>query len=219
VTIVASPHIVGPVRSGRTVRLVSEDLAVAVTRVYSFDTEADAVLLSLWVESLAADLTVNISTFTDTEGARELLLTTFSVSAPTSQLIIRKVVTVMSKIKITVTTTGAANFEIYARGVSGSETSVKILGAISATATATSSTTTAAILIPSALTDRTGLIVKNNGIGPILYLGFSAAEAVPTTGYPLASGESLGMDIAAGVDIWAQAASGTVDVRILQAGN
>lgn len=211
---------IGPVAPGRTVRLAADTFSGATTSHYYFNSEADAVLISLYVESVGANLDVSLYTLTDI--GRELLLATFpTVTAPTANLLLKKGANIMSKVKVTVITTGAATFELYARGVSGAEASVRVLGATSARATQVTIGPGPTLLVPAALTDRSGMVVKNNnGLGGVeFYLGFTAAESAVGNGYPINAQESLGMDIASGVEVWANPASGTADTRLLESGS
>lgn len=89
-------------------------------------------------------------------------------------------------------------------------------GVDTAKVTRTSVTTSATVLISAALTDRAGVIVKNTDASTTIYLGFTAGQATTSNGYPLTSGEAIGMDIAAGVSIYAASASGTVSVAIME---
>lgn len=211
--------VVSPVQQGRTVRIVDGNVTAAGTWDYYFNTEADAVLVSLYVESVAA--ACDVSVYTLVEPGKELLLASFpSVIAPTSDLLLKKGVNVMSRVKVRVTTTGAATFDIFARGVSAAESSVKILGATSARASQATIPAVATLIIPASLTDRSGLVIKNNnGLGgSSLYIGFTALEATPTSGYPLVAQEALGMDLAAGVEVYGLSAAGSTDVRLLESG-
>lgn len=210
-------NVTGPVQPGRTIPIAKENFLVPTTKQYFFDTAADAVLVSLYVISVASDIEVTV--YTQTDLGKEVLVTTFPViSAPTANLLLRKSVNILSKIKVQVVTTGAAEFEIYARGVSGSEVSARVLGAGSAGASSTTATGVPGIIIPSALTDRAGLILKNYSNAGTLFIGFELAEATTTDGYPIDPKESLGMDISAGVDVYGVSDGGTLDIRLLQAG-
>lgn len=212
-------NVIGPVAQGRTIPVANEAFTVATTKDYYFNTDADAVLVSVYVSSVTGTLDVSLYTLTDL--GKELLLQTFpQVVAPTTNLLLKKAANVMSKVKVRVVTSAAATVEVYARGVSAAEASVKILGATNAVASAATVLTTPTVIIPSAITDRSGLVIKNNnGVGgSAIYLGFSAGEANLTTGYPLQAQESLGMDISSGVEVYGISVAGTTDVRLLQSG-
>lgn len=208
-----------PVPQGKTIRITSETQSLAGTKAWTFTTDADAVLVSLYVQSTSGDL--DVSVYTQTEEGRDLLIASFpTVSAPTMNLLLKKGAQVINQIKIVATWTDAVIYEIYARGVSASESSVKILGSSDASASQQSIPAVATLIIPAAITDRAGLILKNNNgvAGASLYIGFTSAEANLATGYPITAQESLGMDLSSGVEVWGISSAGTTDVRILQAG-
>ena len=124
----------------------------------------------------------------------------------------------MSRIKIVATYTGDCTFEVRGRGISAGETSVKLLGATTAKASQQNITTAVVLLIPSSLADRGGMVVKNNNTSGTLYLGFTAAEAILSNGYPIGPKESLGLDVSSGVAVYVRSDVGTVDVRLLEGG-
>lgn len=206
------------ISEGNTRVLIDESPTTAGSKNKNFNIETDAVLVSLWVDSTAGDLDVTV--YTLDENGKELPVIVFPTqTAPTSNIVLRRSGVVLSNMRVEATYTGAVNYRITVRAIgSGSgDTSIKTAGAETATASQATIATTAALLIPASLTDRSGLVIKNNG-SELMYVGFSAAEANSSTGYPLASGEALGMDVSAGVQVWAVAASTSVDVRILEAG-
>jgi uncharacterized lipoprotein NlpE involved in copper resistance len=79
---------------------------------------------------------------------------------------------------------------------------------------AVSVTTTAAALTPSPLTDRTTLIVQNLGSKEI-FIGSSSVTAA--NGVKIAAGASAELNYNASVALFARTASGTADVRIIEA--
>jgi hypothetical protein len=58
-----------------------------------------------------------------------------------------------------------------------------------------------------------GYVFKNLDPAITVYLGPS--NVTSTTGYPLAAGSSMSMDVTSGNDVWAVTASGTVTVAEL----
>lgn len=89
-------------------------------------------------------------------------------------------------------------------------------------ATATAVTVPADIsteIIPSALTNRDGIIVKNTSDTTTLWVGFLETEVddgPDGQGYPLAPSEAIGIDIGPSVSFWGYADGGEVRVSILQ---
>lgn len=209
----------GPLPQGKTTVILDETVDAAGTTVREFGIDSDSVLISVFAEAVTGDLDIVVKTVTDdNEDIKQVPVITFpTITAATSNLIIRKAAAVMSRIRIEVTYTGTATYQVWARGIGTGEASVRILGANDGSASQLDVGTTATLLVPTALTDRSGIIVKNNGSGT-LYIGFTAGEATVAGGYPLTANESMGMDIAAGAEVYGVADAGTIDVRILEAG-
>lgn len=81
-----------------------------------FTVQADGVLLSLFVQELTGTLDVNV--YTRTRAGEEKLIDTFpQISAPTTELIIRKEIGVHDQMRVEVITSDAAKYDIRAKGV------------------------------------------------------------------------------------------------------
>lgn len=217
----STPGIRGPLPQGKTATIMgsqngASDLEGTLVKEFSLD--ADSILVSLFATSVAGTLDVSVSTFTE-EGKEVNVITFPQVTTTSTSLVIRKAAAVMSNIRVTATAAGgAATFEVRARGIGTGEASVRILAANEAKASQTDVSTSATLLIPAALNDRAGLVIKNNNAtaGNILYIGFTLAEATTGNGYPLGPLEALGIDVSAGQEVYA-IGSTTIDVRILEA--
>lgn len=185
----------------------------------AFSVESDTVLLTLYAGSVAGDLSVSVWTFTDT--GKEALLFNFPVvSAPTTNLILKRAAITLQRVLIRATYTDACDFEIYARAIQSGLVDTRIVGAANLRMSQVDITSGAAqLLLAASLTDRAGIVVKNwSGAGTV-YLGATAAEATVAAGYPLGAKDALAVDLASGQAVWAVADAGTVDVRISEAGN
>jgi len=126
----------------------------------------------------------------------------------------------MQQFQLTATYTGEVEYEVYVRAIDTADgSSVSIAGASSFTATQVTVGTTPQVLIPASLTERIGLVLKNWGGAGNLYVAQSLVAATPATGFGLGPKDALAMDLAAGVALYASTDSGTVDVRIAQAGS
>lgn len=207
-----------PLPLGKTGIVLTKTATEAGEESVAFDIDSEAILISLFVTSVSGNLTVTVKTITNDN--QTFTVTTFPViSAPTSELVIKKAATVMGRVLVEATYTDACEFEIRAKGVNSAEASVRIAGAADATASQLTIGTTPTIIIPSALSDRSGVVVKNNNTGgERLYLGFTAAQASTSIGYPIGPQEALALDVDSGVELYGVADSGTIDIRILEAG-
>lgn len=107
---------ISPLARGTTRLVASGDFSS--TKSYSFSTDSDDVLLSLFVSAVSGS--VILSVYTTTE-AGEVLVDTFPTQvAITPALIIRRVSTILSNLRVEVAVTGTATLEVRARGVGGS---------------------------------------------------------------------------------------------------
>lgn len=209
----------GPLHAGKTGLVMSECPTAAGSKTVTFTTDADTILVSLYAESVSGTLDVEV--FTVGKDGQELSVISFpQLSAATSEILLKKAATTLDNIKVVATYSDAAKFDIRAKGLGVGELNARLLGASDGRTSQTDIPDTGATLIvPAAFTDRAGMVLKNfNAIGgATLYIGFTAAEATVAAGYPIVAGESLGIDMAAGVAIYGISSSGDTDVRILEA--
>ncbi len=221
-----------PLDVGKEVSVTSGVRTGTGTSEYRLSCDATAILVSLYVKSTSGDVDVSVDTSgtlegpqAETAGARSQIIKFDTVSAPTTELLLRKSAVSLRKIRVVVTHSDDCEIEVRVRGIEMGEVSTKILGAGAASAGSVSIPDgVATLLIPSALTDRAGIVAKHWGEGDgktngvYLYIGFTAAEATPALGYPLGFQEALAMDLAAGVDVYVYSDGEVTDVRILEAG-
>lgn len=196
-----------------------------------------AILASLYVNSVSSG-TLTVSVYTMTDVGKEVLLFVFPViSAPTVNLLLRRSGDTLQRFRVVADYTGICDYEVYIRATeSGGTQDVNILGQpidvnvvndIDVTIVPPSQwqtsqetvTTTAALLIPAAIADRKGILIKNWSVGTDVFLGESLAAANTVSGYPLSARDAVALDISAGSAVYAVAASGTADIRIVQAGS
>lgn len=185
-----------------------------------FAIESDSVLVSVFATAVTGSLDIKVYTQAGDDDTQDIEVISFpQLNAPTSILLLRKSAVVMQYVRVEATYTGACTFVVKAKAISAGETSVAILSSGNFSATQTNITNVIATpIIPVSLTDRDGLIIKNNSTGGILYLGESLAAANSSTGYPIYPGESIAMDIAAGAVVWGISDVPVIDVRILESG-
>lgn len=208
----------GSLPRGKEHLLISESPTQAGSKTESIGIDSDSVLVSLFVTSITG--TIDVTVYTEVDTGQESEIISFpQINSSTANLLIRKAALSMDRVRVEAVYTGACEYSVRVRGIGAGEASVKIQGQSNASASQSNVGTSAQIVIPSTLDDRVGLVLKNNSASGTLYIGFTMAEASLGNAYPLAPGESLGMDLAAGQAIYGLSSSGTIDVRILQAGN
>lgn len=207
-----------PLHPGRQERIIHETVTAAGVTEAAFSVESDTVLVTLFVSSVGGDLDVEVLTFTDT--GREAELFSFPlISAPTTNLILKRAAVTMQRVMIRVTYTGAATYEVYARAIMAGLVDTRILGAANLRmSTAVIVAGPGQLLIPASLSDRSGIVIKNWSVVGNLYLGASPAEATIANGYPLGPKDALAVDLATGQALYATS-DAPIDVRISEAGN
>lgn len=207
----------GSLPRGKEFRLINETTTGAGSTAESIGIDSDSVLVSLFVEDISG--TLDVVVYTDADDGQSLPIITFPVlTAATSNLLIRKAAVSMDRIRVVATYSGVSTYSVRVRGIGSGEASVTIKSQTSAVATQKNIGAATELLIGSNLDDRAGLILKNNSASSILYIGYTLAEATLANGYPIGPGESMGIDIAAGQSIYGVSSSGTIDVRLMEAG-
>lgn len=181
--------------------------------------QSDSILVTLYAGSVAGTLDVVVYAQDGRPGGNETELFRFpQLTAGTTELLLRRAAISTANVRIAATYSDACDFKVQARAINGGLESVKIVGSANLQTSQLTIGTTPAILIPSALEDRIGVVIKNWSTGTDVYIGESAAKAVPGTGYPLAGRDAVAIDVAAGSTIYASTATGTADVRIAETG-
>jgi len=198
--------------------MFKEEWGQAQTESRLMNIDADSIQASLWVGSLSGTLDVTIYTLTE-DGKETSVISFPQVTAASGSLQIRKAAAIMSRIRVEVVASDAADFEVRIRGIGTGEASVRILAANEAKASQEDiGTGTPTLIVPAALNDRAGFVIKNNnsGAGEILYIGFTSGETTTTNGYPIGPQESLGVDVASGQEVYGLGTV-TIDARLLEA--
>lgn len=209
-----------PIDLGKELQVVKTSVAAASTEIYEFSMDAEAVLISLYVGSTSGD--VDVSVFTEGATGNQTEVITFpTVSATTAEMLLRKSASILRKVRVQVTTTDAASFEVRARGVSAGAASVQIAGASSIQVTRTAVTTSPSILITSTLLDRQGILIENISdlTAPIgtLYIAETLAKATTSAGHPIRPGGNFSVDVKAGGELYA-VATDNIAVSIIESG-
>jgi len=181
--------------------------------------QSDSLLCTLWVDSITSG-TLNVSVYTLTDTGKEVLLFSFpTLTAPSTELLLKKSGVSMQRFRVVATYTGVCQYEIYARALDGAgESSSRILGANTWDVEQVTVGTGAQVLIPASLQDRNGLVVKNWSSTQTVYLANTLAKADSSKGYPLAPRDALAMDVAAGAEVYVVSDAAGADIRIAQSG-
>lgn len=191
----------------------------AGTTSRDFSIQSDAVLLTLYAGSVSGTLDVSIyAVGTNGTVLSPALVSFATLSGPTPQLLIERSGVIPGALRVVAVYTGPTVFEVNARSVFAGTSDTKILGSANWEVSQVTVGTSPVLLIPAALTDRQGLLVKNWSTSQTIYVGESAAKATLAIGYPLAPRDAIAMDVASGSQVYAISDAAGADARIVQAG-
>jgi len=191
----------------------------AGTTSRDFSIQSDAVLLTLYAGSVSGALDVVVYAVGPLGTVLSPALVTFATqTGPTPQLLIERSGVIPGALRVVATYNGACEFEVNARAVFAGTSDTRILGSTNWEVSQVTVGTSPVLLIPAALTDRQGLLVKNWSSTQTIYVGESAAKAAASVGYPLAPRDAIAMDVASGSQVYAVSDAAGADARIVQAG-
>jgi hypothetical protein len=181
---------------------------------------ADSLMISVWIPSVTSgNLTITVYNVTDSGSEVELMVFP-TISAPSTDIYLRKLKLSSPNYRVRAVYTGICSYEIQAKAVTGpGETSMSMLGSNSWSVGQVTMGISTGVLIPAAIQDRRGFIIRNfSTSGQVIYIGESAASAVPGTGFPIPAGEVFTIDVASGAEVYACSSGAGADVRYAQAG-
>lgn len=110
----------GSLPRGKEFRLLNESPISAGTVSEIIGIEADSVLVSVFCTSISGTLLIEVFTQQD-EGEELLILTMPVISAPTSELLIRRAGPSMDRIRVKATYTDACTYSVRVRGSEAAE--------------------------------------------------------------------------------------------------
>jgi hypothetical protein len=197
-------------------QIVADSPAQAGSQSQDFVIQSDAVLVSL--RATAVSGTLDVSVIALVNGGESPLFSFPTLTSATTDVLLRRSSISPENIRIKVTYSDACSFEIYARAVSSGSSDVRILGAADFTTRQVTVGTSAVLLLPVSLVDRSGLVLKNWSITQTVYIGESQSAANLSSGYPLAPKDGLALDVTAGAEVWAISDAAGADMRIAEAG-
>jgi hypothetical protein len=202
-------------------QVAKESPAAANTVYYDLVLENVSVLISLFVRSVAGTIDVTVESYNDDKAEFVEIIVFPQVSAPTTNLLLRKAAVAMDNCRVKVVYSDACDYTIHAKGLTIGSTDAKLLGAEAGDSSQIDISSGAAqVLIAAALTARAGMMIRNNNsvAADVMYWAFEAAKATTLLGFPLDPGGVATMDIDAGVTIYATSAAADIDVRIIEVG-
>lgn len=203
---------------GRAEQVVKETTTGPGTTVKDGSILADSLLISVAIDSITSgSLSVTVYNLTDSGDEVELMVFP-TISGPTTEVYIRKLRLSAPNYRVKITYTGVCSYEIQAKAVTGSgEIAASILGSNTWSVGQTTIGTIPQILIPAAIIDRRGFIIRNYSAN-VIFVAPDIITATTVLGFPIPPGETLAVDLASGAEIYAVSSEAGADVRYAQAG-
>lgn len=180
--------------------------------------QSDAALFLLWVDSIVGTLTIEVYGILDNDDREVLLLSFPVVSGATTELMQKRTGTVPTRLRIKAIYTGSCSFELAVRAVSTGSSDTRILGGASLKVSRKTVNSVATLLVPASLVDRAAIAIKNWSSSGTIYIAETIAKANQNNGWPIGPKDALGLDIQAGVELYATAVDGPCDIRIIESG-
>jgi hypothetical protein len=198
--------------------LLREAPTSAGVTVKDFSIQSDAALFLLWVNSVTDNISIDIYSILD-DGSKETLILSFpKVTAPSTEIAQKRTGTVSTRLRVKVTHTAACNYELSVRAVATGSSDTRILGGSSLKMSKKTVNSVVGLLVPASLVDRTAIAIKNWSTSGTIYVAETLAKANQNNGWPIGPKDALGLDIQAGVELYASAVDGPCDIRIIESG-
>lgn len=204
------------VEAGKIITAIQESTSGAGVTSKLVSIAAEGALISLFVNSIMGSLNITVYTLTD-DGKRQKLFDFPQINTTTPELVIKTISPTLNLIEIVCTYNGPCNYEVHVRGISSGQVSSRLLSPSTLSAKQVIQGTLPGVLIPATTETRSAVIIRNTSAG-VLYLGGTLTEATTATGFPVASGESIVIDIAGGQAVYAVGTVVGMDIRYMEAG-
>jgi hypothetical protein len=208
------------INPGRAEQVVRETTTGPGTAVRDGSILADSLMISVAIPFITTgSLTITVYNLTDS-GDEVELITFPAISGPTTNVYLRKLKLSAPNYRVKAVYTGICSYEVQAKAVTGpGEVSVSMTGSAGWSVGQTLISTSPQILIPAAIIDRRGFIIRNNSTsGQVVYIAESSLAATAGTGFPIPPGETFAVDVASGAEVYAVSSAAGADVRYAQAG-
>lgn len=219
------PQVIGKLNHGVQLPVISADVSQAETFDVAFDVQSDSILVTVFAETNAGDL--NVEVFAFTEGGprkpgiqtQEASIIQFpTITGPTTNLLLETAAATTSKVRVKASCTAAAKFYVTARAINGGTSTTRV---VTAGAAITDQKIVDAgipqLIIPPTLITGIGFILKNwSQAGQVIYISEQSAKANPTVGYPISPGGNVAVSVKGGQAWYASASADGADLRILE---
>lgn len=214
----------GPFKDGMSFELINETTTGAGVRYEDANLQSDSILVTLYVSSISSGtLTLELVGLTGPDGddavESDPLISFPAVSSPTTTMLLRAGAVITQRVRLRATYTGVCTYTVTIRAINGGvSSSTRILASDSMRMSQQTVGTSVVAIIPAALLDRAGVVIKNWSTTQTVYLGATVLETTLGNGFPLAPKDGLAVDIAAGVEIYGISDAPGADIRIAESG-
>jgi len=206
-------------RQGLQELLIKEAPTSAGVTVREFALESDSVLVVVWVSAISGSMDIEVSGIVSNNSSRQTSLITFpTITAPTDSLLQRRSGIMPARGKVTITYSGACDYEIFVRGVAAGSSDTRVLGSSTLRITKRLIGDAVSVLIPASLDERNAIAIKNWSTAGTIYVAETMAKAHPDFGWPIGPKDALGVDVQAGVALYAVSDGPDCDIRIAESG-
>jgi hypothetical protein len=186
--------------------------------VKDFSIQSDAVLIVVWVTATSGSIDISVANILD-DGNKESALITFpTITAPTPTLLQKRSAASTTRLRLRVTYTGSCDFEISARAISTGSGDTRILGASSLQMLQKNVSIPHTVLVSASTKDRSAIAIKNNSTSGTIYIAETIAKTTIAKGWPVGPKDALGLDVQAGVELYAVSDGPVCDIRIIESG-
>lgn len=198
--------------------LVKEAPTSSGATVKDFSIQSDAVLIVVWVAATAGRINISVANILD-DGSKESTLITFpEIQSPTTTLLQKRSAASTTRLRLHITYTGSCDYEVSARAISTGSGDTRILGAASLQMLQKNVSTPHIVLIPASSKDRSAIAIKNNSTSGTIYIAETISKASIAKGWPIGPKDALGLDVQAGVELYAISDGPVCDIRIIESG-
>jgi len=205
-------------RQGLQELLIKEAPTSAGTTVKDFSIQSDAALFLLWVNAVSDNITIDVYSILDDGNKENLILSFPKITTPSTEITQKRTGTVGTRLRVKVTYEGACDYELSARAVATGSSDTRILGGSTLKVSRKTVNNVVGLLVPASLVDRAAIAIKNWSTSGTIYIAEVQSKANQNNGWPIGPKDALGLDIQAGVELYAIAVGGPCDVRIIESG-
>lgn len=204
-------------KTGLQELVIREATVAAGTTIKDISVQSDAVLALLWINSISGSLTLTVYGILD-NGKQIPVVELVPATTPTPIIIQKRSGLVPTRLRVVASYTGAVNYEVSLRAINAGIVDTRVVGAGTLTVQQNNVNHVPKVLIAASNSDRSAIAIKNWSTSGTIYIGESISKTNQAKGWPIGPKDALGLDIQAGVTIYAVSDGAVCDIRIIESG-